>query len=465
MIQLDAAIVGGGFSGSAVAVHAARHAPPGFSLTLFEPDELGRGAAYGTRHGEHVLNTRAAQMSLHSDDADHFVRWLGHRGGPRDFAARRLYGEYLGDAARDALARPHFTHVRDRVATVRPADGGGFVVESASGCRFGARAVVLATGNPTPNDDFLPLEVRLHPGYVGDPWRFDYRAVGGHVLVIGSGLTSLDVLVALNACGHRGAVHVLSRHGRFPEVHAHVAPYDVVPALDARDTRSLLRSFRRHVAEAASRGFDWRSVVDAVRPEAEAVWRRLAPAEQRRFERHLRTAWERYRHRAPEQVEAVRRAYETSGRLVRYAGRLRDMSGGTATIALRDGATVELRPDWIVNCVGLGPIHSMTKNPLLADMLADGTVSPDARRLGLRATRELAAVDANGETVPGLWIVGPPVRGSRFEATAVPELRAMAELAAAELLLAYRSQRLPTLQLIKPKIADASCSPSWGPTV
>ena len=465
MIQLDAAIVGGGFSGSAVAVHAARHATPGFSLTLFEPDEPGRGAAYGTRHIEHVLNTRAQQMSLYSDDPDHFVRWLGHRGGPRDFVSRRLYGEYVGGAARSAFERPHFTHVRDRVVTVRPAEGGGFVVESASGRRFGARAVVLATGNSAPRDDFLPLEVRLHPGYVGDPWRFDYRTVGGHVLVIGSGLTSLDVLVALNACGHRGAVHVLSRHGRFPEVHADVAPYDVVPALDSRGARSLLRSFRRHVTEAASRGFDWRAVVDALRPEAEAVWRRVAPIEQRRFERHLRTAWERCRHRAPEQVEAVRRSYESSGRLVRHAGRLHAMSGGTATIALRDGGTVELRPDWIVNCVGLGPVRSMTENGLIADMLADGTISPDGSGLGLRVTRELAAVNADGQAVPGLWIVGPPVRGARFEATAVPELRVMAEVAAADLLQAQQAERLPTLRINKPKIADASCSPSWGRTV
>jgi uncharacterized NAD(P)/FAD-binding protein YdhS len=323
----------------------------------------------------------------------------------------------------------------------------------------------LATGNSAPRDDFLPLDVRLHPGYVGEPWRFDYSAMGGHVLVIGSGLTSLDVLVALDASGHRGAVHVLSRHGRFPEVHADVAPYDVVPALDTRDARSLLRSFRRHVAEAAGRGFDWRAVVDALRPEAEAVWRRLAPVEQRRFERHLRTAWERRRHRAPERVEAVRRSYESAGRLVHHAGRLRTMREGTATIALRDGRTVELRPDWIVNCVGLGPIRSMSKNRLIAGMLADGTVSPEAGGLGLRVTRELAAVGENGETVSGLWIVGPPVRGSRFEATAVPELRAMAELAASELLQAARSQGLPAFQPSKPKTADASCSPSWAPTV
>ena len=113
-------------------------------------------------------------------------------------------------------------------------------------------AVVLATGNPLPNGVFLPREIRLHPGYIDDPWRCDYRRVGGHVLAIGSGLTALDVLVALDACGHRGVVHVLSRRGRFPNVHADVAPYDVIPALDTRDARALLRSFRLHVRKAAA---------------------------------------------------------------------------------------------------------------------------------------------------------------------------------------------------------------------
>ena len=103
-----------------------------------------------------------------------------------------------------------------------------------------------------------------------------------HVLAIGSGLTALDVLVALDACGHRGVVHILSRHGRFPNVHADVAPYEVIPALDTRDARALLRSFRLHLKKAVQRGFDWRSVVDALRPEGEATRRRLSPVERRR---------------------------------------------------------------------------------------------------------------------------------------------------------------------------------------
>jgi uncharacterized NAD(P)/FAD-binding protein YdhS len=437
MIEIDVAIVGGGFSGCAVAANLARHAPPNFSLALFEPGELGRGAAYGTAHREHLLNTRAHAMSLFSDEPDHFVRWLGLRGGPADFVSRRLYGDYVGEVVRYAFELPRFAHVPDRVAAVRRREQGGFVIE-ASRARFAARAVVLATGNVLPDDNALPLEMRLHPGYVRDPWRFDYHGVGGQVLVIGSGHTALDVLVALKACGHRGTVHVLSRRGRFPEVHAATPPFDVIPALDTRGACALVRSFRRHVDDAARRGYDWRAVVDALRPESEVIWRRLPAAEQRRFERHLRVHWERHRHRAPEQVDAVRDEYRRSGRLRTYAGRVRRMERGDVTIELRGGEIATLRPDWIVNCMGLGRAAAMARDPLLGTMLADGIVSREQGGLGLAAGWDLAAIDSGGKPVGGLWIVGSPVRGSRFEATAVPELRGMAELAASEMVRALR---------------------------
>lgn len=434
MIELDVAIVGGGFSGCAVVANLARSAPPGLALAIFEPETLGRGAAYGTPHREHLLNTRAQAMSIYSGDPDHFVRWLGSRADRSDFVSRQLYGKYVADVAARALERSQFTHVADRVTRVRPALPSGFSIEAGSGARFAAQAVVLATGNAAPDDAFLPLEMRLHPGYVGDPWRFDYRRVGGQVLVIGSGLTALDVLVGLQGSGHRGTVHVLSRRGRYPEVHADVASYDVVPALDTNGARNLLRSFRRHVACAAERGFDWRAVVDALRPEGEAIWRRLQPQEQLRFERHLRALWERRRHRAPRDVDAARTTYERSGRLFTYAGRLAGMERGCVTIALRDGKTVTLRPDWIFNCSGVGRVRTLSRDPLLASMFADGCVAPDGRGLGLRATSDLAAIDSAGNRVTGLWIVGPLARGSRFEATAVPEVRVMAESVSASIL-------------------------------
>ncbi len=407
MTRTDVAIVGGGFSGTMVAAHLARHLDEGSSVTLFEPDTLGRGAAYGTRHGEHLLNTRAAAMSAFDAEPDHFVRWLGRRGEPQQFVSRRLYGEYLTGIARRAFERPRFTHVEDAVLRIRAQAGGGFAIVTCRGFEVEAELVVLATGTPLPSGRFLPLSLTVHPGYVADPWRFDYRVVGGHVLLIGSGLTALDALVALEASGHRGAVHVVSRSGRFPQTHADPPQrYDVVPALDAGSARTLVRSFRRHAAAAKEHGFDWRVVVDAVRPESETLWRRLPEAERHRFDRHVRTHWERVRHRAPAAVDACRQRLADVGRLHVYSGRIVNSSDGDVLVRRKDGGTTALRPDWIVNCTGIGRTHTFGLDPK--------------------------------EHEGRLWLTGALLRGKRFESTAVPELRVIAERVATDVVSALR---------------------------
>jgi uncharacterized NAD(P)/FAD-binding protein YdhS len=189
-----------------------------------------------------------------------------------------------------------------------------------------------------------------------------------------------------------------------------------------------------HVKEAQGRGFDWRAVLDALRPETEAIWRRLSPQEQQRFERHLRGQWERHRHRSPESVDAVRDRYCNAQRLFAYAGTVREVKNASVTIAMRDGTTKEVHADWIVNCTGLAGASAMAADPLLAKLLTDGLITAAPGGLGLRTTPNLEAIGASQLPSQGLYVVGPPVRGSRFEATAVPELRVMAEQVATHLL-------------------------------
>lgn len=409
MTRTDVAIVGGGFSGTMVAAHFARYLHNDASVTLFEPDEVGRGAAYGTCHHEHLLNTRAAAMSAFDAEPDHFVRWLGSRGAAQQFLSRRLYGDYLTGIARRAFERPGFTHVADAVLQIRPQAGGGFAITTCRGVDVASEFVVLATGTPLPSGAFLPLSLTIEPGYVADPWRFDYRVVDGDVLLIGSGLTALDALVALEASGHCDVVHVVSRSGRFPQTHADPPQrYDAVPALDAGSARALVRSFRRHLAAAKERGFDWRAVVDALRSESETLWRRVPDAEKRRFERHVRTHWERTRHRAPAAVEACRRRWSDAGRLHVHAGRIVNSSNGNVVLHRNDGANTTLRPDWIVNCTGIGKTHTFGLDPQ--------------------------------EHEGRLWLTGALLRGRRFESTAVPELRVIAEQVAMDVVCALHER-------------------------
>ena len=97
------AIVGGGASGSIVAMNALRHAPDGCQITLIEKrPEIGRGVAYSTREADHRLNVRASNMSVFSDDSSHFTRWLSDSGIQTTnfdhfYAPRGTYGDYVAD--------------------------------------------------------------------------------------------------------------------------------------------------------------------------------------------------------------------------------------------------------------------------------------------------------------------------------------------------------------------------------
>jgi uncharacterized NAD(P)/FAD-binding protein YdhS len=135
----------------------------------------------------------------------------------------------------------------------------------------------------------------------------------------------------------------------------------------------------------------------------------------------------------------VRRTYEQSGRLRSYAGQIVEMDRGNVSVALRSGVAVSLRPDWIVNCSGVGRASTMGRDPLIGGMLVDGMVLAEPRGFGLHANQDLVAIGALGLPTERLWITGPPVRGSRFEATAVPELRIMAELVASGILAKLNS--------------------------
>lgn len=70
------AIVGGGFSGAAVAIHLLRLAPAGVRVTLLEPREVpGAGVAYSTTEPSHRINVPAARMQLAGEEEGAFDRW------------------------------------------------------------------------------------------------------------------------------------------------------------------------------------------------------------------------------------------------------------------------------------------------------------------------------------------------------------------------------------------------------
>ena len=425
----DVAIVGAGFCGTLLAVHLAR---AGRAVTLIDRgDRFGPGLAYGAAHPKHLLNTPAGRMSAFADDPDHFTRWArardpGVTGG--SFLPRRLYGTYL----ETQLEGLPITCLSDQVSDLAPHDA-GFHLTLTRGTLQATR-VVLAVGNLPPADP--PAAAHLHPPrYHRDPWTFDPAAIdpAAAVLILGSGLTALDLALTLADAGHRGPLHLASRRGLLPQAHR-TTPHP--PSLALHDlsewpasARGQLHALRAEVRRAAADGIDWRDVIAALRPHTAALWQRLPPGEQDRFLRHVRPYWDSHRHRAAPETHRAVTDLRARGQLHVHAASLRAATdtGGALHLTLRTRARTTLHLDVaaLLNCTG--PATDLGADPLLANLQARGLIRPDTHRLGLASAPD-------GRLAEGLYLTGPLRRGDTWESTAVLELSAQVAALAADLI-------------------------------
>jgi uncharacterized NAD(P)/FAD-binding protein YdhS len=423
-------IVGGGFSGALMAINLFRFGGPRTTLVERAPERLGRGIAYGAAHPGQLLNVRAAAMSAFPDDPDHFVRWCRDRGGaaPADFVARDTYGAYL----RETLAGVR-TIAGDRLAVltgeVRAIDrNDGLRLTLAGGETLAADAAVLTLGNLPPHAPPGIDPAALPPGiYVDDPWARDPTAGlsdTDQVVLVGSGLTAIDVALRLDAVGFDGQILALSRRGLAPRRHVDGVP----PAAGWAETPDLPLSalVRRLRADAAT--LSWRAAVDALRPVTQHWWARADAATRARFLRHCRPFWDVHRHRLAPAVADRIDAMVAAGRLCFAAGKIVavDPDPHGSLIRWRPRGETGLRETIarrIVNCTGPQGDVLRTAEPLLRQLVAGGMVRPDALRLGIDVDDGSRVIGRDGQGQPDLYCVGPMTRGSFWEIVAVPDIR------------------------------------------
>jgi uncharacterized NAD(P)/FAD-binding protein YdhS len=438
MTQFTVAIIGGGFAGATLAAQLLRKSGGNVSVILIERSARpGRGVAYGTPCSEHLLNVPAKNMSVYPDDPEHFLRWSRLNYDPdaklTDFLPRQVYGQYVAFALQQEIERNpgRFTHVQgEAVAVTRIGDTAE--IRLLSGRTLSAAKVVLALGNFPPGDPRLPGKTPHSRRYVADPWAAGALgdvAQDQSILLVGSGLTSVDVTIALRTRGFRGTIHTLSRRGLLPQNHQAAASW---PAFwdqrSPRTARGLLRLIRTQVRAAEERGSGWRAVIDSLRPFTQKIWGSLPRQEQRRFLRHVRPYWEVHRHRVAPEIGALLAAEMLEGRMEIHAGRItayREDVGG-ADLEYRDrktGGLARLRVSRVINCTGPEVDCRKIENRLLTSLMTHKMVRPDPLFLGLDSSEYGALIDANGELSDFLYAVGPARKGNLWESTAVPEIR------------------------------------------
>lgn len=449
-------IVGAGFTGTMLAVHLVQQSATPLRILLIDrAGTVGDGIAYATPNARHLLNVRVANMSAYDSDPDHFVRWLARSeatGMPAPsgaFVSRGLYGRYLRSTLSECLATHSGSSVIGVAAEVTrlQVEEGGVRLTTSNGDDHLVDRAALCVGNFPPALPVVPKATPLGAKrYIANPWSGALSQIGvdDTVLVVGTGLTMVDVVIDLRSRGHRGRIVAVSRRGFLPVGHREVGTYPSFLPADClpQSVVALMRTVRREIATAAKRGIDWRAVLDALRPQTQALWRALPTAERRRFLRHLRPYWEVHRHRVAPVVSAEISTLQRAGQLVVHAGRTAGVEltdTGVVLIIRRRGETrLPLEGDWLVNCSGPQLDYERIDDPLIRTMFDAGLAKPDPLSLGLDVSDDYRLIDRDGRSSDVLFALGPPIRGGLWETTAVPDIRKQCAALAIQLCEAWR---------------------------
>jgi uncharacterized NAD(P)/FAD-binding protein YdhS len=231
------AILGAGFSGSLVAAHLLKTAHRPLTIKLVERrPQAGQGVAYSTTNPRHLLNVSAGKMSAFPDESGHLLRWLNYNRtalagffpdgfDASSFIPRAVFGLYIQSILEEAEASAPSTVRLERVSH----EAVGIVAQEqevqvalAGGQSITADRLVLALGNAPAGVSTASAD------YLRHAWSWnalDGLEADAPVLVVGTGLTMVDMVISLHSRRHRGPIVALSRRGLSPLPHCSAQPY------------------------------------------------------------------------------------------------------------------------------------------------------------------------------------------------------------------------------------------------
>ncbi|MDQ2700563.1 MAG: FAD-dependent oxidoreductase, partial [Actinomycetota bacterium] len=432
------AVIGGGASGVLTAVQLMRRSAPGLRVVLVEKSErIGPGLAYRTDHKGHRLNVPAGQMIAMPDRPLDFLEWVRQKAPdtqPQEYLSRQTFGRYLVQlldrVAEESRSRVVLERVNAEAVALRElAENGGpagLEIEMEDGETLVADRTVLALGNARPSD--LP---GLDPAfvasdhYVPDPWAagaLDQALGDDSVLLIGTGLTMVDVALVLGGVGGP-TVYAVSRHGLLPRPHGDNMPARGRPVAVPDDRCSLTELTSRlltEIATAAARGEDWRMAFDSLRPITNDLWHSLDRRDQRRFVTDLSRIWGVHRHRMAPSVALALERLKVNRRLRVYAGSIDGISlaGEKVDVNLQLHGVDPGNPlvvDRVINCTGPTYDPRKLEQPLVGSLMEQGLLRVDSLGIGFDVDLDGALVNESANVSDSIYAIGPLRNGVLLE--------------------------------------------------
>jgi len=437
------AVIGGGYTGTAFAVHLSRTTKTPLDIVVVESrEQVGGGLAHSAVDPDHRLNAPDTIHPLYSDDPLHFRHWLETTGrlaaDPQAwYSDNRLYprrgdfGAYLtaqfADHARANPSSSSLAHRRDTATAIDVQDG-ALRIELAKGDTLLADRCAITLGQESTPAPIAGLEPSASDRrLIGDPWAPEALTAIDRdtaVLILGTGLTAADVVASLVGRGHRGAITCISRHGVRPQQQNPVPaagplwdrlaiqPPTFIEAHGALTSlRDLVRSVRQDARDLAAQGQPWHKSIDAVRDAAGEIWCALPVAEKRRFFRHVRSYYDGHRFRITPQTRDILVAAEARGQLTFHIGRViraEARGEGLSVVVQRRGeATTETQAyGAIISCAGFSTRVDESHNPFARSCLQRGLARPSDMGRGFDTDEDCRALSALQGADSGLYVLG-----------------------------------------------------------
>ena len=450
--QYAIAIVGGGFSGTLLAIQLLRMGlAKSDSVVLIERNpRMGPGLAYSVEDECCLLNVPAGNMSALADDPEHFIRYcqaIDSAVTPSSFVPRRLYGRYIEDLLKDTeMDYPdQLIRVRGEVIDLEPISEDQYRIDIDDKTHINVKKVVLALGHFSSQS--LPEMNSIPSHFIYEPWGVDgFKNIPTQfpVAILGTGHTAIDAVLRLQKQKANTKTILISRRGFLPLSHrAASGPVDrVFPAWLSGinpSVRTYTRAMRAQIKKQDSFGGDWRDIFNQIRAHTPALWQTLALKEKKRFLSKILPYWDVHRHRLAPHVGEQMNELGQRGIIRLVAGRIQSIQvhGELLNINYRDALsqTIQtLEVGAIINCIGPNYDLSKVGDLLIKALLRKKYVCQDPLKMGLELTDNYQLKNQNNQTQDNLFYVGPMLKARHWEAIAVPELRVHVQRLAKQLL-------------------------------
>ena len=310
----EVAIIGDGFAAAVLVTHLLRKGIPSSAITVIGSGVLGKGNAYSCNNPFFRLNVREDLPIIFADDPLHFSRWAQtHTNDPEArtkvgyFYRRQDFGRYVSELVAGEAKSGQIEQIKVRVLGLSGSEN-SWSLELDSHSAVSAKQVIIATGNPPP---VWPCAViNTNPALstsrlIENPWighGLDSIETQESIILLGGGLTALDVINSLVEHKHLGMIYIISPRSVLPPAQANWQrkvqpqwPQNLTPA-------KFIRFIRNYLPSASTTSPEWQSAWEELRPNINTIWQQFSPNQKRSLFKRLGWLWNLFRFRASPQT-------------------------------------------------------------------------------------------------------------------------------------------------------------------